>query len=321
MTTAESVAASNLEVADILRMLGTGATGPILLALGRLPLRTRCLTERVPQYAPRTIYRHAGRLADHHLVVRREEIGVPSVVTYRLSKQRGRDLFRLVSTYLSTTHEEAVDGTHHWTSIALLGEMWESGWVTRLSEEPHSPTELSELTLGMTFHQVNRRLHMLRARRLLDECAHGGRGKRYCLAAGSRRGMALVAGLGRWRERSGLVRQQCGLTVPEAATLLRASLPLLKLPDHPEGRVKLGLVGPMSNNGEAGSATLLVKVGRDGSLRPYDSEAPANAWMAGTIDIWLAALVDGNRGRMRVGGNLKLVDAVLGGIYEALWNS
>lgn len=321
MATAEPIAVFSPEVADLLRMLGTGATGPILMALGRLPLRTRSLTERVPQYAPRTVYRHAGRLAEHDLVVRREEGGVPSVVTYRLSERRGRDLFRLVSAYLSARQGGVTNGADDWTSIALLGEMWGSGWITRLSERPRSPTELSELTRGMSFHQVNRRVHMLRARKLLDECAHGGRGKRYRLTAETQRGMALIAGIGRWRERSCLTEKQYGLTVPEVATLLRVSLPLLKLPRHPEARIKLGLVGPMSN-GEKGSSVLLLEGGCDGSLRlSGDSEAPVDAWAAATIDIWLAALVDGNRGRMRVGRDLKLVDAVLGGMYDAFWSN
>jgi hypothetical protein len=78
-------------------------------------------------------------------------------------------------------------------------------------------------------------------------------------------------------------------------------------------------VGPLSN-GDRGSSVLLVKCGRDGSLRlAGDSDAPAAAWAAGTIDIWLAAIVDGSRGRMRVGGDLKLVDAFLGGMHDALW--
>jgi DNA-binding HxlR family transcriptional regulator len=62
--------------ADVLRLLSAGATGAILMALGEGPLRTKNLTERVPGYAPRTIYRYAGKLAELDVVEREEEPGV-----------------------------------------------------------------------------------------------------------------------------------------------------------------------------------------------------------------------------------------------------
>src|SRR5215207_4644526 len=71
--------------ADVLRLLGAGATGAILMALGEGPLRTMELTERVPGYSPRTIYRYAGKLAQLEVVDREEEQGVPSKVLISLT--------------------------------------------------------------------------------------------------------------------------------------------------------------------------------------------------------------------------------------------
>lgn len=320
--TGEEVAFDS-SVPALLELLGTGAAGPILMALGPRPLRTRALTERIPQYAPRTVYRHVGRLAEQGLVIRREEGGVPSVVSYSLSERRGRELFRLLDSFAASALSRGPDGQideGSWTSLALLGEMWGAGWIAELGTAPRSPTELSELTPGMSFHQVNRRVHLLRSLGLLCEVSHSGRGKRYKLAPTVRREMALVAGIGRWRERHGLAGKQRGLTVAELQTVLRATLPLLKMPQHCEAQIKLGIAGAADGNGGKGSGILLVRCGRDGALRVSgNSDAPAAAWAAATVDIWLAALVDGNRGRMRVGGNLKLVDACLGGLHRVLW--
>jgi DNA-binding HxlR family transcriptional regulator len=309
-------------VAVLLKVLGTGVAGQILAALAPGPLRTRSLTDRISECAPRTVYRHAGRLAEQGLIVREEEGGVPSVVTYRLS-EGGRELFRLLDAHASHALCRTPAGTEDgwWTSLALLGEMWSSGWVAELSSESRSPTELSEMTPGMSFHQVNRRVHLLRARSLLCERAHPGRGKRYELAENARQKMALIAGIGRWRERHGVARKQCGLTGPEAATVLRVALPLTNLREYAGARIKLGVVGARDAGGGRGSKVLLVEVGRDGSPRCGDAvDSPADAWAAGTVDLWLSALIDGDRSRMRAGGDVAAFEACLTGLRAVLWN-
>ena len=93
---AVEAAAPDSSIPALLTLLGTGAAGPILMALGRGPLRTRALTERVCRCAPRTVYRHVGKLAEAGLVVRHDEGGVPSVVSYSLSQPSGRELVRLL---------------------------------------------------------------------------------------------------------------------------------------------------------------------------------------------------------------------------------
>jgi DNA-binding HxlR family transcriptional regulator len=53
----EDACVAGASTADVLRLLSAGATGAILMALGEGPLRTKTLTEHVPGYTPRTIYR------------------------------------------------------------------------------------------------------------------------------------------------------------------------------------------------------------------------------------------------------------------------
>src|SRR5215475_2489322 len=81
----EDACVAGASIADVLRLLSAGATGAILMALGEGPLRTKNLTERVPGYAPRTIYRYAGKLAELDVIEREEEPGVPSKVVHTLT--------------------------------------------------------------------------------------------------------------------------------------------------------------------------------------------------------------------------------------------
>ena len=171
----------------------------------------------------------------------------------------------------------------------------------------------------MSFHQVNRRVHLLRSRGLLGETSHGGRGRRYGLTPTGRRGMALIAALGRWRERVGLAAKPRGLTVGEMKTVLRVALPLLKLPQHPEAQIKLGIAGATDEGAGRGSAIVLVSCSRDGTLRVSgEAGQPRRCVCLRLRQHLAAALVEGNRGRMRVGGELALVDACLAGLHGAL---
>lgn len=318
----EAALAEDTSVPGLLKLIAAGATGPILMALGPRPLRTRKLTERVPTYAPRTLYRHTRKLAEMELIDRREIAGVPSTVIHRLSNPRGRELFRLLDAY-ATAVDPQRDADHVddglWTSLGLLGEMWTFGWVEHLSRGGQSATELAEATQGMTFHQVSRRTHQLMAWDLLHETVSRGHRKRYHLTHQARQGMALIAGLGRWRQRHVLDGDESGLTAPEMATLLRTCLPLIELSENENMDVKLGIVGAADEQDEPHSETLTASVGAEGRVRCVKDRAKADAWALGAVATWFAAILDGNRGRLRVGGDLELVDSCLKRLYEVLW--
>ncbi len=305
----------------LLRLIGSGANGPILQALGPRSLRTKRLTERVPTYAPRTVYRHTRRLAELGLIDRQEIAGVPSTVIHSLSPA-GRDLYHLLDSYAKSPSWQVSapgDGDGFWTLCGLQGEMWASGWVDELSQAGRSLTDLTEATPGFTFHQVSRRIHQLLSWGLLRESTAGGHRKRYQLSDRTRRGMALVAELGRWRQRHALAGGDGGLNVGEMATLLRASLPLLELPEHREMSIKLGIVGTTGEDGEHGSEALTAHVSATGAMCCVKDGPPSQAWALGTVETWLSAILDGNRGRMRVGGDLAFVDTCLEELHEALW--
>ena len=197
-----------LTTVDTLRLLGGGASGAILMALGDGPLRTKDLTKRVPGYAPRTIYRYAAKLAELGVIDRHEEPGVPSKVVHSLSDPCGRELHELVEAYAAASMLRLPNGdigSHGWGSLALLADLWESGMVDELNRGPRSATELSRKCPGLSFHQVARRAGLFEVGGFVEETSlPGWRRRQYELTDKARRGMALVAGIGRWRPARGV---------------------------------------------------------------------------------------------------------------------
>ena len=138
--------AAELTTAEVLRLLSAGAGGSILMALAEGPLRTKELTERIPGYAPRTIYRYAGRLTEIGVIEREEEPGVPSKVVHSLSDPCGRELYDLINAFANTSLGRLPSGeigAPEWGSLGLLADFWESGMIEELNREPRSLTELS----------------------------------------------------------------------------------------------------------------------------------------------------------------------------------
>jgi DNA-binding HxlR family transcriptional regulator len=308
-------------VASLLKVLGNGANGPILMALGPRSLRTKKLTEKVPTYAPRTVYRHARKLAELGLVDREEVAGVPSTVIHCLSPA-GRDLYHLLDTYGKASLpwiSGPGGGDGLWTVCGLLGEMWTYGWIEELGQGGRSATELAELTENMTFHQASRRTQQLLSWNLLYESAGRGQRRRYQLSDQSRHAMALMAGLGRWRQQYVAGEESGGLTVGEMSTVLRAALPLLQLPEFQERSIKLGIVGTTGLDGQRGSATLMAHVSGGGTVRCIKERASEDAWAIGTVDTWFAGLLDGDQEQMRAGGELAFVETCLKRLHETLW--
>ena len=241
----EDACVAGASTADVLRLLSAGATGAILMALGEGPLRTMELTERVPGYAPRTIYRYAGKLAELDVIARDEEPGVPSKVVHSLTDACGSELYELVNRYADASLTRLPDGridAQAWASVGLLGDLWETGMVGELACEALSPTELAQGDHGLSYHQVNRRAGIFKTNGLLTQWESPGGRRCYALTEKTRRKMGLLAGIARWRHRHVVAEDEEGMTAPEMATVLRAALRLATLPDHKGRCLRLDVV-------------------------------------------------------------------------------
>jgi len=238
----EGACVAGASTADVLRLLSAGATGAILMALGEGPLRTKELTERVPGYAPRTIYRYAGKLAELEVVEREEEPGVPSKVVHTLTEECGAELYELVNRFADASMTRLPDGridAHAWAALGLLADLWETGMIEDLSCDPRSPTELARGPHGLSYHQVNRRAGLFKTAGLLGESQGPGRRRYYSLTEKTRGTMGLIVGIARWRHHHVVAEDEEGMTAEEMATALKTALPLAVVEGHSGKSMKL----------------------------------------------------------------------------------
>jgi DNA-binding HxlR family transcriptional regulator len=318
----EDACVAGASTADVLRLLGAGATGAILMALGEGPLRTKELTERVSGYAPRTIYRYAGKLANLDVIAREEEPGVPSKVVHSLTDGCGTELYELVNRYADASLTRLPDGgidAHAWASVGKLGDLWETGMVEDLACEALSPTELADGDHGLSYHQVNRRAGLFAASGLLAEWESPGRRRCYALTEKTRRKMGLLAAIARWRHRHVVAADEEGMTAPEMATVLRTALQLVALPEH-GGRCLRLAVSSEDDTTEPASEEVWAEVEADGTVHSCASPpADPDGWGGGRVAAWIPVLLDGHSGAVTAGGEEKLLRDCLDGLYRALW--
>jgi DNA-binding HxlR family transcriptional regulator len=278
------------------------------------------LTEQVPGYALRTIYRYTGKLVELDVIERDEEPGVPSKVVYCLTDPCGTDLFDLLDSYATASMTRLPDGrvhAHDWASLGLLADLWESGMVDKLSCEPRTPTQLARARGELTYHQVNRRANLFRAGGLLRE-APAGRRRRYELTEKARRAMALVAGVGCWRHDHVVSAGEDGLTASEVATVLRAVLPLMHMPDRAGKTVRFNVLDKGELNGGEGEV-VWAAIASDGSVDNCAKPASPDGWARAWANDWLKAVLDEKRGEIQTGGDHELIDSCLSALHELLW--
>lgn len=292
------------------------------MTLGDGPLRTKELTERVRGYTPRTIYRYSSKLVEAGILERREEAGVPSKVTHGLSDPRGRELYELVVAYAEASYTRLPDGridAHAWGSLAMLADLWESGLIEELNLGPKSPTELAQLEHGLSYHQVNRRAGLFAVGGFLREGLGGGNRRVYALTERARRGMALIAGVGRWRRRHVVQDGRSGLTAREAGGVLRAALPLVTLPEH--GGKSLGIVIAASGGKEETDAVWALVEPKGGVLSCEGPLADVDGNAHGEVADFVDAILDGPRNGLRLDGDERLLRACFERLHLILWKA
>jgi DNA-binding HxlR family transcriptional regulator len=318
----ESTCVAGASTADVLRLLSAGATGAILMALGEGSLRTKSLTEEVPGYTPRTIYRYAGKLAELEVVEREEEPGVPSKVVHTLTDPCGIELYSLVNRFADASLTRLPDGridAHAWASLGLLADLWEAGLVEELSCAARSPTELARGPHGLSYHQVNRRAGLFKTSGLLCEWQGPGRRRCYELAEKARRKMGLIASIARWRNHHVVAADEEGMTAGEMGTLLRATLPLAKLPEH-KGKCLQLEVQAEKEQASGEEEAVWAEVEADGTVHPCASPTPSSdGWGRGKVEAWIPVILDGDPQGVLIGGDGDLVDDCLSALYDALW--
>ena len=312
---------SELTTPGVLRLLSAGASGAIVMALGNGPLRTKELTERVRGYTPRTVYRYTGKLTELGVLERQEEPGVPSKVVHNLTEPCGRELYELIDAYADASLTRLASGevdAHAWGSLALLADLWESGMIEALNFGPRSPTELARGEHDLSYHQVNRRAGLFAIGGLLHETSGEGRRRSYGLTEKTRRAMALIAAIGRWRRRHVVPEGTPGLTPREAGGVLRTALPLVSLPEYAGQSLGVEIEAEDMSGGEADSVWASVRA--DGVVLSCERPLPAvEAKARGRVRHLVDSLLDGGDKGVRVDGDCRLLADCLSRLHAVFW--
>lgn len=293
------------------------------MALGEGPLRTKELTEKVRGYTPRTVYRYSSKLVEAGLLERREEAGVPSKVTHSLSEPAGRELYELVGAYADASFTRLPDGSidaHAWGSLAMLADLWESGLIEELNVGPKSSTELAQLEHGLSYHQVNRRAGLFARGGFLQEDLGPGNRRAYALTERARRGMALIAGIGRWRRRHVVPSGTSGLTPREAAGVLRTALPLVSLPEHEGKKLRVEIAAAGSARDEVDA--VWARVTEEGSVRSCEGPfEDVDGRASGKVTAIIDTVLDGPHNGLQLDGDEDLLRTCFERLHSILWKA
>jgi hypothetical protein len=131
--------------------------------------------------------------------------------------------------------------------------------------------------------------------------------------------MGLIAGIGRWRHHHAVTEEEVGMAAPEAATALRAALPLVRVPQHADKRLQLCVDGEDEALGRDGER-VWAEVATDGVVDSCGNPgASVDASGQGETAAWVSMLLDGDPQRLQIEGDVGLVGHALTGLYEVLW--
>ena len=103
------------------------------------------------------------------------------------------------------------------------------------------------------------------------------------------------------------------------ATLLRAALPLIKVPQHKGKCLRLEIRAGDEQESAEGE-TVWAKVEGDGTIAPCaDAHVTTDAWGRGEIAAWIPVVLDGESRGVLVGADGACLSDCLSRLYDALW--
>jgi len=305
----------------VLRLLAADPSAAIVSAVAEGPLRSGRLKEALPTHSPRTLYRRLEEL-ERLGALERQRLNVsPPAIAYELTAPAGRDLLDIVEGPVAgwlRLHARERLGERTSASLSLLAEAWETQIFHGLSCDERSLTEIGEET-ELTHHQAGRRAKRLAAAGILDRETGKDRITRYLLSDLGRLGAGVIGAAARWEETYLAGSMGDPLELDDCTALLAGALALPRLQPYSGSVLGVTVEAEPNGNGSSRVASLWAEVGEAGAVACGFGPAPnPNAWAHGSVAAWLAALIDGKRGTLRVGGDHALIDTHLTRLHARL---
>jgi DNA-binding HxlR family transcriptional regulator len=185
-----------------------------------------------------------------------------------------------------------------------------------LAAGPISLTELDRLIGSLSYPSLERRLGAMRLAGLVERRPGSGRGTPYAVTSWLRQGMAPIAAAIRWERRDApQAAVPIGRIDVEAAFLL--AIPLLRLPAGISGSCQMAAE---ISNGRKRLAGVVVDVRESRIVScATQMEGSPKAWVLGSLNAWLSAVIDQDTAQLELGGDGGLARALLKGLHGELF--
>lgn len=309
--------------AHALSLLSVPLNAELLTALRSEP-RSLVDVRRAIGFPPETTMRsNIRQLVELGVIERRRLNSFPGPVAFELTDagQELVDLATLLDLWLSECPEgpqELATAASKSTVRALI-EGWNTRIIRALAARPLTLTELNSVIKRVSYPSLERRLVAMRYSGQLSRTSASGRGSPYVVTNWLRRAVAPIATAVRW-ERSHIRSHSASVQARDVEAVLLLALPLLELPEEIEGVCRLA-VDLRYDRGETQAGVLArIEAGRVvGCLTQLDGNA--DAFVTGTVQAWLAAMIDEDPDGLELSGDFELARAIPDALYSSLFRA
>jgi DNA-binding HxlR family transcriptional regulator len=311
----------------VLSLIASPLSVPILRAHLDGPLRLPDLRERIGGAAQTTLRGQVGNLRGIGALERHVRGGMPYTVENELTEV-GKGVLAVAETveqWLSRAPQGpiALGSEPAKGAIRSLVGGWGSTVLRALAARPLSLTELSSVIGEHSYPALERRLSAMRAARQIEPRPDSDRGaKPYVVTDWTRQAVAPLIAAGRC-ECEHLAESTDPLTRIDIEAALLLAVPLVDLDVSRSGSCVLGVdTGTAKNGSETGDRLAGVYVEIEaGTVISCSSrlEQDPRTWAIGSIQAWTDAALEGNRDRLRLGGeNPKVAADLIERIHDSL---
>ncbi|HET9162085.1 MAG TPA: winged helix-turn-helix transcriptional regulator [Solirubrobacterales bacterium] len=311
--------------AQTLTLLGVPRTFLILAALGEGPKGQTDLRGAAGTPAQSTLRGQLKQLEATGAILRRRRDAFPGAYEYSLTKA-GDELLtvaRHLGAWLAKGPEGPLEIGSEPARAAIKGLV--DAWLARMLEPlagdgPLSLTALDARLTTVTYPSIERRLETMRLAGQLEATERDGGGIPHSLTHWCRQGMGPLFAAAHWERRHRPEGAE-PLTRLELETGCKVVAPLLALPPATAGDIQTALTRRARNARPPRFLGLLEIENGTLNFSQARSRRKPDAGASGGEDAWFAALLDGERGSLRMSGDTRLVERLLERAHESVFQT
>lgn len=304
---------------QVLALLAVPLNGLILRALGQRPMRLVELRAELGGPAQTTLRSHLRKLAEVGAVGNQN--GASSNTAESELTDSGRELLE-VTEVLAGWLSHAPDGPIQLGTVSAKGTIkalaggWESTMLRAFAAQPLSLTQLDRLIAGLSYPALERRLSAMRATGLVESVPSDGDRTPYVITPWGRKSAGPLASAARF-ERNHLAELTAPLKALDVEAAFLLATPMVRLSSRIDGTCQLAAHTGRNSKKPAG-VRVIVDRGRIVECVSQLEPKPRN-WAVGSAEAWLDAVVRGDLGELRFGGDEELARSLIQGVHDALF--